>query len=104
MKKFRRTAALLLCIALGCTAAGCGKEEAPTLPDEKQELVEEEEQKENEGEEFAETAGTLYIGGRTSGFQEFPMTFEGEMTPEALIEGIEELTGWNIELADEVTM
>ena len=45
----------------------------------------------------------LYIGTRESGFKEYPMTYEGTLTPEILIEGIAELTGWDMTLAAEVT-
>lgn len=48
-------------------------------------------------------SATLYIGTVTDGFTEYPMTYEGELTPELLIQGIEDLTGWNLTLAEEVT-
>ena len=46
---------------------------------------------------------TLYIGTRSAGFGEYPLTYEGALTPELLIGGIEELTGWNLALAEPVT-
>lgn len=52
-----------------------------------------------EGEQTA----TLYIGTRARGFAEYPMTYEGELTPEMLIQGIADLTGWNLTLAEPVT-
>lgn len=45
---------------------------------------------------------TLYIGMDDS-FQEYPLAYEGELTPELLIAGIADLTGWNLDLADAVT-
>ncbi len=45
---------------------------------------------------------TLYIGTRAGGFAEYPMTFQGELTAETLIQGIADLTGWNLTLAEEV--
>ena len=30
---------------------------------------------------------TLYIGTKAGGFTEYPMTYEGELTPELLIQG-----------------
>ena len=45
---------------------------------------------------------TLYIGTKAGGFTEYPMTYEGELTPEKLIQGIADLTGWNLTLAEPV--
>lgn len=45
---------------------------------------------------------TLYIGTRAGGFAEYPMAYEGELTPEKLIQGIADLTGWNLDLAEPV--
>lgn len=46
---------------------------------------------------------TLYIGARASGFGEYPYAYEGALTPELLIQGIADLTGWNLTLAETVT-
>lgn len=51
-----------------------------------------------EGEQTA----TLYVGTKANGFTEYPMTYEGELTPEVLIQGIADLTGWNLTLAEPV--
>ena len=54
------------------------------------------------------TEYTLYIG-MDGTFQEYPMTYEGELDEqglvpaEAMIAGMAELTGWNLDLADEIT-
>lgn len=45
---------------------------------------------------------TLYIGTKESGFTEYPLDYEGELTPEVLIQGIADLTGWDLTLAEEV--
>ena len=45
---------------------------------------------------------TLYIG-RDGDFKEYPLEYEGELKPETLIQGISELTGWDLTLSDEVT-
>lgn len=45
----------------------------------------------------------LYIGTVDSGFTQYPMEYEGELTPEILIQGISGLTGWNLTLAEIVT-
>lgn len=45
---------------------------------------------------------TLYIGTKASGFAEYPMAYEGALTPELLIQGIAELTGWDLTLDEPV--
>lgn len=45
---------------------------------------------------------TLYIGTEDS-FQEYPQTYEGDLTPEKLIAEMSALTGWNLDLDDVVT-
>ena len=49
-----------------------------------------------------EQTATLYIGTKAGGFTEYPMIYEGELTPEKLIQGIADLTGWDLTLAEEV--
>lgn len=51
-----------------------------------------------EGEQTA----ALYIGTKANGFTEYPVTYEGELTPELLIQGIADLTSWNLTLAEPV--
>ena len=46
---------------------------------------------------------TLYVGTREVGFAEYPLSYEGELTPEILIQGIADLTGWDLTLAEAVT-
>lgn len=50
-----------------------------------------------------EQTAALYIGTKAGGFTEYPMTYEGELTPELLIQGIADLTGWDLTLAEPVT-
>ena len=50
-----------------------------------------------------EQTATLYIGTKAAGFAEYPMAYEGELTAELLIQGIADLTGWNLTLAEPVT-
>ncbi len=45
---------------------------------------------------------TLYIGTKANGFTEYPMTYEGDLTPELLLQGITDLTGWDLTLAEDV--
>jgi len=46
---------------------------------------------------------TLYIGTKSAGFGEYPMEYNGELTPELLIQGIADLTGWDLTLSEPVT-
>lgn len=50
----------------------------------------------------AEQTTVLYIGTKANGFAEYPMVYQGELTPEMLIQGIADLTGWNLTLAEPV--
>ena len=43
---------------------------------------------------------TVYIGDQKSGFREYSVPMEGELTGEKLIAGIADITGWNLELND----
>lgn len=52
----------------------------------------------SEGQQTA----TLYIGTKAGGFAEYPMSYEGELTPELLIQGIADRTGWDLTLAEPV--
>ena len=45
---------------------------------------------------------TIYVGTRASGFTLYPLTYEGTLTPEILIQGIQDLTGWNLTLSENV--
>lgn len=48
-------------------------------------------------------SAVLYVGTRRAGFQEYDMDYQGELTPELLIQGIADLTGWDLTLAEPVT-
>lgn len=45
---------------------------------------------------------TLYVG-MSGEFKEYPVEYDGELTPVFLISQLSELTGWNLDLSDEVT-
>ena len=49
-----------------------------------------------------EQTATLYIGTKANGFTEYPMTYDRELTAEKLIQGIADLTGWDLTLAEDV--
>ena len=44
----------------------------------------------------------VYIGTKANGFTDYPMTYDGELTPEKLIQGIADLTSWDLILAEPV--
>ncbi len=80
---------LLCTVLVVLLLGGCGKSEGSG--------------KENpSGEQEKGETATLYIGTRAGGFAEYPFAYEGVLTPELLIQGIGELTGWNLTLADQV--
>lgn len=109
MKMKRKTLAwlgIVLCVSITASLlAGCSPKEpetsqtpplistdAPATP----ELAETEPPAEGQ-------TATLYVGTKATGFVEYPLTYEGELTPEILIQGIADLTGWDLTLAEEVT-
>lgn len=56
----------------------------------------------NAAEDAETKTATLYIG-MDGQFQEYPVEYSGELTPLFLVAQISELTGWNLDLADEIT-
>ena len=44
----------------------------------------------------------MYIGTKAGGFTDYPMIYDGELTAEKLIQGIADLTGWDLTLAEPV--
>ena len=116
MKKKSITLMLLLSVCvLFCFALwGCGNgeeepKEASSEPETQQETPKDAAEEPNTKEPADQNTGSdsskvvLYIGDQTAGFQEYPVTLSGEMTPEALIEAMSDLTGWDLTLADQVT-
>lgn len=101
MKKPAFLFALLLCVAL----AGCKQPTPATTPSaepsaEPSAAVTAPVEPTPTG--TAEQTATLYIGTKAGGFTEYPMTYTGDLTPEALIQGISDLTGWDLTLEGEV--
>ena len=103
MKKLAILFALTLCVAL----AGCNQSATPQGGESTQEpsdtvitppMDEHTEPRPPANEQTA----TLYIGTKAGGFTEYPMTYEGELTPEKLIQGIADLTGWDLTLTEDV--
>lgn len=44
----------------------------------------------------------VYIGTKAGGFTDYSIVYDGELTPEKLIQGIADLTGWDLTLAEDV--
>ena len=103
MKKLAILLVLTLCAALaGCSQPAQPQGGEPTqTPSGSVSTPPVEEPGEPAPTEEEQTA-TLYIGTKANGFTEYPMTYEGELTPEKLIQGIADLTGWNLTLAEPV--
>ena len=85
MKELAILFALTLCVALaGCNQPAPPPGGEPSSPQEIPEvdviLTEPEESTPLTDEQTA----TLYIGTKAGGFNEYPMTYEGELTPDAL--------------------
>lgn len=113
MKKLAILFALMLCVALaGCnqpaqpqggepTQTPSGSVSTPPV-EEPTEPAPPADQSTDPAPTEDEQTATLYIGTKAKGFTEYPMTYEGELTPETLIQGIADLTGWNLTLAEPV--
>ena len=112
-KMFRWISAVLCLGMMAALLAGCGPKEVETgqtpppsastdSPTNPPSQPEQSAQAPEETPDEGQTA-TLYVGTKASGFAEYPLTYEGELTPEILIQGIADLTGWDLTLAEEVT-
>ena len=110
-QSYNKVLAILLCFCtVFCMLVGCGSSDSnapaetpassiPSAP-----TIEEPTEVTDAPNTAPEKQTTvLYIGNQTAGFTEYPMTYEGELIPEMLLQGIADLTGWNLSLADEIT-
>lgn len=114
----------LLAAVLCASMAGCGGQASEVLPEsptdahnsasptESTSAIPESGSSENSPEEStlnsadnteAQKEATLYIGMAPDQFEMYPLSYSGELTPEALIQGISELTWWDLTLADTVS-
>lgn len=103
MKKLAILFALTLCVALaGCNQPAASQGGEPTqTPSGNVNTPPVKASTEPAPTESEQTA-TLYIGTKAGGFNEYPMPYEGELTAEKLIQGIADLTGWDLTLAEPV--
>ena len=102
----------LLCLTLTCCMiclmfAGCGqaKPETGDQPDAQDATqgITDDTASDNTTDEQAQGENTsLYIGTSKGGFKEYPVQLDGEVTAEKLIAAMADLTGWNLDLSDEV--
>ena len=107
MKKLAILFALTLCVALaGCNQSATPQGGEPSAPQDIPEvdviITPPAEEPTEPAPPANEQAATLYIGTKAGGFTEYPMTYEGELTAEKLIQGIADLTGWDLTLAEDV--
>ena len=107
MKKLAILFALTLCAALaGCNQPAAPQGGEPSVPQETPEAdVIITPPAEGPDEPTAPAVGQgamVYIGTKANGFTGYPITYDGELTPEKLIQGIADLTGWDLTLAEDV--
>ncbi len=105
----KRFGAAVLLLILLFTLSACSRRQSESSPQESSPSIsagqEETAQPETEQPETPDAAANeaiLYIGTRDSDFTIYPMTYEGVLTPEILIAGIADLTGWDMTLAEDV--
>lgn len=116
MKKLTILFVLALCVALaGCNQSAPPQGGEPSGPQEISEvdviITEPEEPAgplppaEEPADPTTPEAGQVamvYIGTKSNGFTEYPIVYDGELTPEKLIQGIADLTSWDLTLAEPV--
>ncbi len=103
MKKLAILFALALCVALaGCNQPAPPQGGEPSEPQETPEVDVIITEPEEPTPPTDEQSATLYIGTKAGGFNEHPMTYEGELTAEKLIQSIADLTGWDLTLTEPV--
>ncbi len=96
-------AALALMLLFTLSACSDSQDEKPPTQSDLPVSSEQETAKPPDDAEAPTNEATLYIGTKATGFDEYPLAYEGDLTPEVLIAGIGELTGWDMTLAEAVT-
>lgn len=103
MKKLAILFALTLCAALaGCNQPAPAQSGAPSQQPSGAVSAPPADESTAPAPTEAQQTAALYIGTKAGGFTEYPMTYQGELTPELLIQGIAGLTGWDLTLAEPV--
>ena len=103
----KKTALKLLCLTLTCCMlcflfVGCGQakkglDDQPEAQDDTQEMTDDAADGQTQ-----DAKNSVYIGTSKGGFKEYPVQIDGEVTAEKLIAAMADLTGWNLDLSDEV--
>lgn len=109
-RKQKRSIALLLCALLAAALlTGCGQQEASVPEDQDQTTGTQTAPSakpaapEQEDSQPAAAEAALFIGTKADGFREYPLSYEGMLSPELLIQGIANQTGWDLTLAEPVS-
>lgn len=106
----QKIATLILCAALSLATAGCAGSAGANSPaqsgtDQPQSFGEALPSQPT-GDATSPVQGqeaTLYLGTGPDDFVEYPLSYDGELTPELLIGGISSLTGWDLALSGPVS-
>lgn len=109
MKRLTILLALLLCAALaGCSQPAApqggeptpsGAENSPSVEEPAEPTPPADGPDEPTAPEVGQVA-IVYIGTKADGFTDYPIVYDGELTAEKLIQGISDLTGWDLTLAE----
>ena len=86
---------LFLALSLCLSAAACSKKDDVVNTSAKSDIRQNTEEQNNKNEAY------IYIG-RGEDYEKYSAEYEGALTAEILLEKMEELTGWNLSLAEEV--
>lgn len=86
---------LFLALSLCLSVAACSKK------DDAVNTAAESDMQQNKVEQKSKNEAYIYIG-RGEDYEKYPAEYEGELTAEILLDKMEELTGWNLSLAEEV--
>ena len=107
MKKILTIAALAMTLTLALTACGTPDANTPSGESSSSGSSSSQSTPDGSGESSApsdktEATATLCIG-MDGSFKEYPVSYTGDLTPGLLISEISKLTGWNLDLSDEIT-
>ena len=108
----KKTALKFLCLTLTCCMicfmfVGCGQSETepsgqPESQDTTQGIADDTASDNSTDVQTQDAKISVYIGTSKGGFKEYPVQIDGEVTAEKLIAAMADLTGWNLDLSDDV--
>lgn len=102
MKK--KLISILLAGTLACSMTACGGSKTEETQDSVAESVQDAEGEATEQIRTESTSTTIYIGTLGGTMEEYPCDSSDNPTPEMVISTMAGLTGWNLDLADKVTV